>query len=127
MSIRAVLQLERVLADNPLQPVIVVGSLSGKGEMSVVLPATVAERELHIPTAWHKELDFKAKEEKAYLVIEGLDGLSPERQEKFVSLIKDRRAGNYKLPANAQIVMPVAAEENVAPKIRMLSLLWEIK
>lgn len=127
MEMKAEFKLKQVLAANPAQTVIVVGAPDFEIDNYVSLSADIDERELHIPMHWHKLIEMKAKKPKAYLLIEGLDRLDDIAQQKFAGLLKDRRAGNYKLPANVQIVIPVAQREKVSAKIQSLSLVWEVK
>lgn len=127
MTEKEKIKLEQVLANNPAHPVIVAGTQNAGEENSVVLAADMNERDLHMPSFWQKITDLKARNNTVRLVIEGLDALAPAEQEKFVPLIKDRRAGNYKLPANVQIVIPVAEKGRVCPKIQSLSLVWEVR
>ena len=59
------------------------------------------------------------------MVIENLDEISMTQQEQFIGLIKDKRAGIYKLPTNVQIIMPVKNCNAVSEKIKKLSLVWK--
>lgn len=127
MTTKTELKLEQVLRNNPLIPIVIAGKKGFEAENFVPLPAGINERELHIPSGWHKLLDLQAQDERVYLVIEGLDEAAPVDQDKFTGLLKDRRAGNYKLPANAQIVIPVRDKEKLSEKIRALVLVWDIK
>lgn len=127
MNIKTEVKLKQILENNPSHTIILVGDDDLNLENSVQLSAAVDERELHIPMVWHKLVDMKAKKAKTYLIIEGLDQLDEQKQEKFAGLLKDHRAGNYKLPANVQIVIPVREKDKVSQKIQSLSLLWEIK
>lgn len=127
MTEKEKIKLEQVLVNNPAHPVIVVGVQNVGEENSIVLAAGVNERDLHMPSFWQKITDLKARNNSVRLVIEGLDELMPVEQEKFLPLIKDRRAGNYKLPANVQIVIPVADKGKVCSKIQSLSLVWEVR
>ena len=75
-----------------------------------------------------KSADKTATDDGAcYLVIDGLDTVSQAEQEKFLPLLKDRRAGMFKLPPNIQIVMPVQRAAAVSKKIKAVSLMWEVK
>lgn len=127
MTTKTKLKLEQVLRNNPLQPLVIAGNEIPEMENSISLMASVDERELHIPSGWHKLLEMKAQNQKAYLVIESLDEVDCEKQEQFAGLVKDRRAGNYKLPANVQIVIPVRDKSRLSKKIQLLSLIWDIE
>ncbi len=127
MDMKAEVKLKQVLAANSAHAVIVVGATDFEFENYVRLSADIDERELHIPMHWHKLLEMKAKKPKAYLIVDGLESLDRKEQGKFAGLLKDRRAGNYKLPANVQIVIPVAQRDKVSAQIQSLALVWEVK
>jgi len=127
MNLETKIKLDQILANNAYNPLIVVGNFEPDSENCVFLMAGCDERELHIPGGWHLELQQKAAQSKVLLVIAGLDCIAAEKQQKFAGLLKDRRAGNYKLPDNAQIVIPVADKNALSKRILALSLLWEIK
>ncbi|MBP3515131.1 MAG: hypothetical protein J6K65_02875 [Alphaproteobacteria bacterium] len=118
---------EQVLDNNPRHPVILAGNTELSLPSCVFMPADIAERELFIPSDWSKALDFEAQRGKAYLLIEGLDKLAPAQQRKFCMLLKNRRAGNYKLPDNVSIVIPVADKSGLSAEILSLSLLWDVE
>lgn len=127
MDTKAEVKLKQVLSSNPDHPLLLIGANGFKFENYVELSASIDERELHIPTNWHKLLEKKAQKTKVYLIIKGLEQLEEQKQEKFAGLLKDHRAGGYKLPANVQIIIPVAEKDKISKKIQSISLLWKIK
>lgn len=126
MDKKAELKLMQVLQNNPAHPLVIAGESDIRLENFVSLDAGIDERELHLPTHWHKLLETKSKSKKAYLIISGLDKIDGARQEIFAPLLKDRRAGNFKLPANVQIVVPVADKSKLSRRILSLALVWDI-
>ncbi|MBQ8480917.1 MAG: hypothetical protein IJ532_00085 [Alphaproteobacteria bacterium] len=118
--------LEQILRNNPLQPLIVVGKCAFNDEYAVFIDADIDERELHIPTQWKEEIQAIDSSNSVYLVVQNLDTQSFDEQKKFVGLIKDRRAGNFKLGNNVHIVISISDLNKVAPELKKLSLLWEI-
>lgn len=99
---------------------------------AVTIDASVLEADLHKSNAhtplWMQETAQKtANGAHCYLVIGALDTLPTDTQHKFLPLLKDRRAGLYKLPPHVQIVMPVRRLENVSDKIKAVSLSWTVK
>lgn len=127
MTTKNKLKIEQVLRNNPQQPVVIVGEYEANTENSIFLVAETDERELHIPSGWHLQLEEIARQDKAYLVIGNLDEVDYKKQEQFVGLLKDRRAGNYKLPMNVQIIMPITDKNRLSDKICSLSLVWDMK
>lgn len=117
--------LEQFLNNNQQQPLLIVSNIKFEPYNFMVLPADIDERELHVQSEWQTQLNQIAKKDKAYLVIENLDEISMTQQEQFIGLIKDKRAGIYKLPTNVQIIIPVKNCNAVSEKIKKLSLVWK--
>ena len=61
------------------------------------------------------------KDEKTFLVVLGLDKATPEEQEKFLLLIKDRQVVSSKLPKQVQLLFPVKDTKALLPKIQSLT------
>lgn len=116
--------LEQFLNNNQQQPLLIVSAIKFEPYNFITLPADIDERELHLKSEWQTLLSQKAEKDKTYLVIANLDEVSLAKQEQFIGLIKDKRAGNYKLPANVQIIMPVKNCDAISEKIKKLSLVW---
>lgn len=128
------LKLNRLLSDNRTVPLILAGLTADTFENGIRLPADTDEGALHLSNMfmppWMKAVEKVASQTgKAvcYLVIDGLDTVSQVEQEKFLPLLKDRRAGLFKLPSNIQIVMPVQNAMSVSQKIKAVSLSWALK
>lgn len=127
MKKKSQIELAQVLANNPLQPIMIIGYQPDNWDNAVYIMGNTDERELHIPSLWHKELDNKAAKGRTHLIVADLEKVSKEEQNKFAGLLKDRRAGNYKLPNNAQIIIPVNDKNKISAKIQSLCLVWEVK
>ena len=110
-------RLKKVWAGNKEWPLIIEGAALQDSPDSATIPATIPERDLHSDTI----------AVKPYLIIDGLDRISGKEQEKFITLLKDRRTGMRKLPAGVHIVIPVRYASNLSDKIKNLALLWELK
>ena len=124
MATKSRFLLEQFLNNNQQQPLLIVSNMKFKPYNFVNLPAETEERELHVKSEWQLLLNKKAESGKAYLVITNLDEVSITQQELFIGLIKDKRAGSYKLPINVQIIMPVKNGDVISEKIKKLSLVW---
>lgn len=99
---------------------------------AVTIDASILEADLHKSNAytppWMQETAQKTENGAfCYLVIDALDTLPTGIQHKFLPLLKDGRAGLYKLPPHVQIVMPVKHLENISDKIKAVSLSWTVK
>jgi hypothetical protein len=110
-------KLKKVLQDNKKWPLIIVGVAAQGSNDATIIPATVPERDLHAGALVIKQ----------YLVIDGLDGIDGREQEKFITLLKDRRIGLRKLAPETRIIIPVRSADNVSQKIKSLCLVWEFR
>ena len=120
-------KLSKVLSDNTKNPLIIVSDEDIVLENTITINATISERDLHIESMWHKKIMLRHSNKHLFLVINGLDNIEAEEQDKFIHLLKDRRSGTFKLPDYVQIVIPVKDKEKVSKQIKSLSLLWEVK
>ena len=120
-------KLSKVLSDNAKNPLIIVSDEDIVLENTITINATISERDLHIESMWHKKIMLRHSNKHLFLVINGLDNIEAEEQDKFSHLLKDRRSGTFKLPDYVQIVIPVKDKEKVSKQIKSLSLLWEVK
>lgn len=127
MNVAKKMLLKHILDDNYSYPIILSGMEKITLPACVFLPANIDERQLFTHSDWNKKLDFAAQNEKAYLLIKGLNKLMPAEQNKFCMLLKNRRAGNYKLPDNVGIIIPVVSKSELSPEILSLSLLWDVE
>ena len=118
--------LEQILHNNPLQPLIVAGKCAFNDEYAVFLDADIDERELHIPTVWKEKIEAIDSCNSVYLVVKDMDTQSFDEQKKFAGLLKDRRAGNFKLGNNVHIVISAGDINKISPELKKLSLIWEI-
>jgi hypothetical protein len=112
------------IAKNPL---IIVSDEDIALENTITINATINERDLHIESMWQKKIMLRHSNKHLFLVINGLDNIEADEQDKFTHLLKDRRSGTFKLPDYVQIVIPVKDKEKVSKQIKSLSLLWEVK
>jgi len=122
------LRLKQVLKNNRGHPLIVVGATSSdfEGAVSVAMPANIAPRDLNA-VDWGAELAGMARNDKITLLIEDLDKLTPLAQQKFISLLKDRRAGTKKLPEGVQLVIPIQNLGKISKDIQRLALIWNLQ
>ena len=125
MNSKEKLKFMQILNNNPTYPVLVKTDDKLDLDNMVKLPAAMPAHELVVPTRWNQKILMKEKDEKVYLCIENIDKIEIEEQEKFVPLLKDKRAGNFKLPGNVQIVISAKDFANVAPLIKKFALYIE--
>lgn len=109
-------KLNTVLKSNTKWPLIIVGMIAAPAANATIVPADIAERDLHNDT-----LPIKP-----YIVIDGLDTVPAPHQDKFIPLLKDRRIGTRKLPAHIRIVIPVRRGDKLSDEIKKLSLIYNV-
>lgn len=120
------IKLKLLLESNRSWPLIV----SGAGTLRDLrdaphMPATISVADLNSGEWVHELAQMGAGRSHLYMVIDGMDKISLRAQEKFIRLLKDRRAGMYKLPDNVQIIVPVDDMENVAMDIQRLGIVYD--
>lgn len=124
MSLKKI-KLQALLECNTYWPLIV-GGASVRDFDGPVMPATISPRDLNTGN-WVAELrQIGAGMETLRVIIDGMDNIGVRAQEKFIRLVKDRRAGMFKLPDNVQIVIPVKSVENVSPALRRLAIIYDV-
>lgn len=120
------IKLKMLVENNRKWPLIIGGATANDFSKSAVMPATISDRDLHTGQ-WVAELETMGRgREFVQMVIAGMDKLFPDEQLKFVRIVKDRRAGMYKFPANVQIIIPVADVSRVCREIQKLSLIYNV-
>ena len=115
------IKLKTVLMNNRKWPLIIVGGVATDFN-APILPATISPRDLNI-CDWVTELVAMNTDQ---MVIDGLDKLRVSDQQKFITLLKDRRAGLHKLPDNIQIIIPVKFVDKLDKKIKELALVYNV-
>lgn len=109
-------KLKQVLESNTKWPLVIVGMVANPAPDAIIIPATIAERDLHTD----------ALVIKPNIVIDGLDKIPAAKQEKFVTLLKDRRTGMNKLPADTRIIIPVMSADKLSKQIKDLVLIYNV-
>ena len=125
MNAKEKIKFTQILKNNPTYSVLVKTDTKLELDNMIKLPVALPASELAVPTRWNQKVLMKENDEKVYLCIENIDKISIDEQEKFLPLIKDKRAGNFKLPANVQIVISAKDFAKVAPQIKKFALFIE--
>lgn len=63
---------------------------------------------------------------KGYVVIQGLDKISQEEQEKFIPLLKDKQILSSKLSDTTQLLVPIEDLTAISPKIKHLTFCLKV-
>jgi len=120
------IKLKMLMENNRAWPLVIGGAMASDIRDAAVMPATISVRDLNTGE-WVAELETLGRGRDWFpMVIDGLDKLTPAAQEKFIRLVKDRRAGIYKLPKNIQIIIPVKNISRVSQEIQKLALVYNV-
>lgn len=119
------IKLKTLVESNVAWP-LVVGGATARDFSGPVMPATISPRDLNVGN-WVAELhQIGAGATRLVMIIDGMDNIGARAQEKFVRLLKDRRAGMHKLPDNVQIVIPVKSTAALSREILKLALVYNV-
>ncbi|MBE5746050.1 MAG: hypothetical protein E7359_02050 [Clostridiales bacterium] len=129
------LKLINILNNNTSWPIILENVSSKDFETSVVLPANINSSELGIKIddkglcypSWLNNIKKQEGENTILLVIDKLDEISFEEQEKFYGIIKYKGVNGYKFPSETQIIITVKNKDNVSKKISSLCLSYKVE
>ena len=130
-------KLMEVMKNNGKWPLILEGAKAEMLKGAVVLPANTstenlgilpAEKDYVVPT-WLKQLSQKSKRlKRVFLVIDGLENINGQDQEKFYGLFKYKGVNGYNLPDNVQILIPIKLGEvdKINDKLQALSITYKV-
>ncbi len=101
---------------------------------SVVLKSNIDKSELNghyediefCPPAWYKELLEKSKLDYVILVIENINDVSVEEQNKFIEILKYNKISTFTLPKNCLIIVTCSNLNNKKISEEVYSLLAQI-
>lgn len=116
-----------VLNNNRTWPIIITGMSAKNFPTAVVLPASCPSENLSGENAnWLKEIDEKSKTPKQFLlVINKIDSISEEEQQKFCEILKYKSISGIKFPNNMQIVITADDVEKISTPIKSLCLIYK--
>ena len=101
---------------------------------SVVLKSNIDKSELNghyeeiefCPPTWYKELLEKSKLDYVILVIENINDVSVEEQNKFIEILKYNKISTFTLPKNCLIIVTCSDLNNKKISEEVYSLLAQI-
>ena len=80
-------KLSKVLSDNAKNPLIIVSDEDIVLENTITINANINERDLHIESMWQKKIMLRNSNKHLFLIINGLDNIDVEEQNKFAHLL----------------------------------------
>ena len=115
-------------------PLLVEDIPSNSFSNSVVLKSNIDKSELNghyenvefCPPTWYKELLEKSKSEHVILVIENINDISLEEQNKFIEILKYNKISTFELPKNCLIIVTCSDLNNKKISEEVYSLLAQI-
>ncbi len=113
-------QLKKVMENNRDWALIMEGAAEEEIGEGLRIDARITEDELN-------RGDYKVRMKEAEkIIIANMDKVGHTEQEKFMSLLKDRRLNGQKLPEKAQIIIPVGYGADIAPALDRVCLRWKV-
>lgn len=127
-----------ILENNKKWPIIIAGISGNSLSNAIMLPATIPSDQLDIVPddegmnypAWIMQMMICArKSDKVYLVIDGLDDIDFDEQEKFYTILKHKSINGYKFPDNVQIVIAIKSGNisRISDKIATLCISFNVE
>ncbi len=113
-------QLKKVMENNRDWALILEGAREEEIGEGLRIDARISEEELN--RGGYKE---KIKEAEK-IIIANMDKVGYNEQEKFMSLLKDRRLNGQKLPEKVQVIIPVGYGADIAPTLDRVCLRWKV-
>ena len=123
--------LNEVLECTSTLPIIVIGVDINVFSNSTIIESNISIRELyqefyeenvHTPPLMKQIIDKSTQSDITHLIIKDLDNISIEKQENFLTLIKD---GKYILPKNVKIIITATEIEKLSKEIfRFVIACW---
>lgn len=128
-------KINKILTDNASTPIIFIGANASEITNAVVIDAHIPSAELGIlptengykyPQFVRQLMALQMKGIMPVVVIESIDKISKDEQEKFYGLLKYRGLNGYKLPQNARIALLADKATDIANRIVQLSLVYKM-
>lgn len=96
-----------------ISPILVESFPTNTLKNSIVLPANINKTELNghyeniefCPPSWYKELLEKSKKGYVILIIDNINTVSLEEQNKFIEILKYKKISTFELPKNCLIIV----------------------
>lgn len=115
-------------------PLLAPDILSNSFSNSVILKSNIDKSELNghyenvefCPPTWYKELLEKSKSGHVILVIENINDISLEEQNKFIEILKYNKISTFELPKNCLIIVTCSDLNNKKISEEIYSLLAQI-
>ena len=124
-------KLIQILENNKKNNILLMGMNASKFEDAIIIPSTIPSEKLgigiddngnYIYPSWLKEIKEKEGSDKILLIIDALDKVDTNEQEKFYGLLKHKKINGYTMPENLQIVCTSKTKDKSKISERILSL-----
>lgn len=131
------INLIKVLDNNKHNNILLMGITGRDFEDAVIIPATIPSQKLgigiddngqYVYPNWLKEIQDKLSSENILIIIDGLDKISQDEQEKFYGMLKYKGINGYKFPANSQIVCTSKStdQSKISERILGLNIIYNV-
>lgn len=117
-----------------VSPLLVQNIPSNSFDNSVIIKSNIDRSELNghyentvfCPPLWYKELLDKSKSGHVILVIENINDISLEEQNKFIEILKYNKISTFELPKNCLVIVTCSDLNNKKISEEVYSLLAQI-
>jgi len=131
-------KLNKILKDNVKWPLVIEGVTASNFPKAIVIPAIISPSELGIiPSdtglkypSWVMQLMISAKKStRNILVIDGLDRIIENEQNKFWGMLSSKGINGYKFPNETQIIIPISngSKDKISQRILSLALYFKVE
>lgn len=131
MEKQNMIKLIKVLDNNKHNNILIMGITGENFEDAVIIPATIPSQKLgigidnkgeYVYPSWLREIEEKKSSENILIIIDELDKVSKDEQEKFYGMLKYKGINGYTFPANSQIVCTSRSTDQSKISERILGL-----
>lgn len=128
-------KINKILINNASAPIIFVGATTTDFDNAVVIDSSIPSAELGVlptengykyPQFVLQLMALQMKDEMPVVVIENIDKISNDEQEKFYGLLKFRGLNGYKLPENVRIAITCDDESKISKRLAQLALVYKV-
>jgi len=137
MEKKNTIKLIKILDNNKKNNILLMGTTATNFEDAVIIPATIPSQKLgigiddhgeYVYPSWLKEIEEKKTNEQILIIIDGLDKVSKDEQEKFYGILKYKGINGYSFPVQSQIVCTSKStdQSKISDRILGLNIIYNV-
>ena len=137
MEKKNTIKLIKVLDNNKRNNILLMGATATIFEDAVIIPATIPSQKLgigidahgeYVYPAWLKEIEEKKSNDRLLIIIDGLDKVSKDEQEKFYGILKYKGINGYSFPSQSQLICTSKStdQNKISDRILRLNIIYNV-